>query len=290
MQNFHYYKPVSMTELWATISEISGSPVFLSGGTDLFPEMKLGKRSLDHVVDVKGISELEFASSEENQAIRIGANMTLSNLLEKDLFPPSMVFLKQAISSIGSLQIRNRATLIGNICRASPASDSVPPLICLGAKVKIEDGRNGRYLEVEDFLKGPGQTQLEEKEMVTEVMIPNPSGKSTGSFIKADRVSKDLAIVNVAVFIKLDSDGTTCSDAKIVLGAVGPTAVRVKAGEHLLIGKTISNLPSDEAADLAVKSCRPISDVRATADYRKALVHVLTRRAINNAAKDLYLH
>ena len=287
MENFHYYKPRSMGDLWATIREINGTPVFLSGGTDLFPEMKLGKRSVDHVVDVKGISELGFVFIEENDHMRIGANVTLSRLLEEDLSPPSMALLKEAVLSIGSQQIRNRATLIGNICRASPASDSVPPLMCLGARVRIEDGHDHKYLDLEAFLEGPGQTQLKNGEMVTEVLIPKPSGTFGGCFIKAYRVAKDLAMVNVAVLIELDSDGITCSDARIVLGAVGPTAIRVKSGEEVLVGKEIPNLPFEAVADLAMDSCRPISDLRATAEYRKRMVHVLTKRAISNAVKDL---
>ncbi len=287
MKNFKYYKPTTMGNLWATIREISGTPVFLSGGTDLFPEMKLGKRSVDHVVDVKGISELEFASIKENGHIRIGANVTLSKLLEKDLFPSSMALLKDAVLSIGSLQIRNKATLIGNICRASPASDSVPPLICLRARVRIEDGNDHKYLDLGAFLEGPGQTRLKSGEMVTEVLVPKPSGTFGGSFVKAGRVANDLAMVNVAVLIELDSDGITCSDARIVLRAVGPTAIRIKSGEKMLVGKEIPDLPFEAVADLAMNSCRPISDLRATTEYRKRMVYILTKRAIGNSVKNL---
>ena len=263
--------------------EIDGNPVFLSGGTDLFPEIKMGTRSVEHLIDLKEIPELDFVLSNEDNHIRIGANITLSKLLEKDLLPPSLSLLKDSVSSIGSPQVRNRATLIGNICRASPAADSVPSLICLGARVRVEDGHGSEYLDLEDFLEGPGQTQLKKGEMVTEVIVPRPSRKCSGSFIKLGRVAKDLALVNVAVLIEMDSDGATCSDAKIVLGAVGPTAIRVKRGEELLIGEKIRNIPFEAVGELAMGSCQPISDLRATADYRKKMVQVLTRRAIKEA-------
>lgn len=287
MENFNYYRPRAMEELWKIADEIDGAPVFLSGGTDLFPEMKLGRRSVHHLIDVKGISELEFVLSEENEHIRVGANITLSKILEKGLLPPSLSLLRDAVLSIGSQQIRNRATLIGNICRASPASDSIPPLICLGARVKVEDGHGSKYLDLEQFLQGPGQTQLKKREIVTEVLLPRPSREFRGSFIKLGRVAKDLAIVNVAVLVELDSDGMTCADARIVLGAVGPTAIRLKRGEELLVGKKIHDIPFEAVGDAAMDSCQPISDLRATEEYRKRMVHVLTRRAIHEAIEDL---
>ncbi len=288
MKNFHYHKPRRMEDVWKLMGEIDGEVLFLGGGTDLFPQMKQDLRYADHVIDLKKISELDFLRIEENQSIRIGANVTLSKLLGKNVLPKCLSLLTDAVYRIGSPQIRNKATLVGNICNASPAADSAPPLICLRAKVKVEDGRSHKHVDLEDFFKGPGQTILKREEMVTEVLIPYPSDSSKGAFIKLGRVAKDLATVNVGVLIELDPDGETCLDAKIVLGAVGPTAIRIMKCEDLLIGKKISDISSLEVVgEIAMESSKPISDVRATAEYRKKMVGVLTKRAINETLKSL---
>jgi len=274
-----------MKDVWKLLEEIDGEVVFLGGGTDLFPEMKRGSKHAIHVIDTKGISELDYVKTEKNQNVRISANITLSMLLQTGIMPTCLPLLTDALRSIGSPQIRNKATLVGNICRASPASDSVPPLICSRAKIRIEDGHDSQYVDVEDFFKGPGQTILNKKEMVTEVLVPCPSPASRGTFIKLSRVERDLATVNVAVLIELASDGITCSDARIVLGGVGPTAMRMKKCEDLLIGKRIHEIPLEIVGETAMASSKPIGDVRAASNYRKEMVRVSTKRAINQTLK-----
>jgi len=287
VENFHYYKPSRMKDVWKLLEEIDGEAVFLGGGTDLFPEMKRGSKHAIHVIDTKEISELDYVKTEKNQNVRISANITLSRLLQTDILPKSLPLLTDALRTIGSPQIRNKATLVGNICRASPASDSVPPLICLRAKIRIEDSHGFQYRDLEDFFKGPGQTILNRGEMVTEVMVPYEPVASRGIFIKLSRVERDLATVNVAVLIELASDGITCSDARIVLGAVGPTAMRMKKCEDLLVGKRIHEIPLETVGETAMASSKPIDDVRAASNYRKEMVRVLTKRAINQTLKRL---
>lgn len=284
MDNFHYYKPLTLESLWKLMAEIDGEAVFLSGGTDLFPQMKKGLRSINHMISLKEISELQYLKLKDGY-LHIGANITLSRLLEADSLPKSLTMLTGAVMRIGSPQIKNKATLVGNICNASPAADSVPPLICLGAKVKIEDGIRSNYVDLDNFLKGPGQTTLKRGEVITEVLVPIPSNCSKGTFIKLSRVSKDLATVNIAVLIDLASDGETCKDARIVLGSVGPKALRLKNCGDLLAGNKISELPLEDACELAMKSSEPIDDIRGTAEYRKTMVRVLTKRAIEETVK-----
>jgi carbon-monoxide dehydrogenase medium subunit len=282
MENFHYYKPVHIAEVWQIMEKTGGDCLFLAGGTDLFPEIKSNLKRPRHLIDVKGLSDYHFLNVED-QSIRIGANLSLSEFLENNFSSSPLSFLADAVQQIGSQQIRNRATLIGNICRASPAADSLPPLICLGAKVRVENARGSKYLDLEDFLIGPGKTLLEPGEMVTEVVIPKPSERTKGTFIKLGRVAEDCATINIAVSIELDADSLRCSHARIVFGAVGPTVIRAKRCEKMLEGEKIHESPLEAVADIAVNQCKPIDDVRATADYRKKMVRVLTKRALNSA-------
>jgi CO/xanthine dehydrogenase FAD-binding subunit len=273
MDNFYYYKPHSLERLWKLMAEVDGEAVLLSGGTDLFPQMKSGLRSIHCMIDLKEISELQYLKLADGY-LHIGANITLSSLLEEDSLPKSLTMLTSAVMRIGSPQIRNKATLAGNICNASPAADSVPPLICMGAKVKVQDGIRSDYLDLDNFLKGPGQTTLKRGEVITEVLVPIPSNRTKGTFIKLSRLSKDLATVNIAVLIELASDGETCKDAKIVLGAVGPKALRLKNCEDLFIGNKISDLPLDSACELAMKSSEPIDDIEETIKSFGSMSHL----------------
>jgi carbon-monoxide dehydrogenase medium subunit len=268
------------------MDEIDGEMLLLEGGTDLFPNMKQDLGHPEHVIDLKGIPELNYLKTEEGQHIRIGANITLSRLTKPDILPKSMSFLSKAILSIGSPQIRSKGTLIGNICNASPAADSVPPLICLKSQVKVEDGAGSRYVDIEEFLKGPGQTILKRGEVATEVLIPLPPNGSKGTFIKLGRVAKDLAAVNIAVLVELATDSTKCTNARVVLGAVGPTAIRMKKCEELLVGNRFKEIKLDAVAEVAMEACEPITDLRAKAAYRKKMVGMLSKRAINGVWGD----
>jgi CO/xanthine dehydrogenase FAD-binding subunit len=285
LDNFHYYKPRGMQDLWKLMADIDGEISLLEGGTDLFPRMKRGLSQPKHVIDLKGIQELDYVRKEEDQHIKIGANIPLYKLTDPTLLPGSMSFLSKAIGSIGSPQIRSKGTLIGNICNASPAADSVPPLICLNSQIRVEDGCGSRYVELEGFFKGPGETILNKGQVATEVLIPFAPNGSKATFIKLGRVAKDLAIVNIAVLIEFASE-QIIRNSRIVLGAVAPTTIRLKRCEELLVGHAFNEIQSDAIAEVAMQECKPISDLRATAQYRREMVGVLLKRAIKEILHD----
>ena len=225
----------------------------------------------------KRIPELQEISCDPEKGLKIGALATIESIHRfgpvREMFPS----LVQAASSIGSPQVRNRGTFVGNICRAVPSADSAPPLLTLGADVYIQGIEGKRKIALEEFFTGPGQTALKRGEIVTHLEVPVVPRRCV--YLKlATRHSMDLAIVGVAASAVL-RDGRV-SDIRIALGAVAPTPIRaMKAEEVLRNGFTSASL-IEEAARAAAAECRPIDDHRASASYRRDMVYVLTRRAL----------
>jgi carbon-monoxide dehydrogenase medium subunit len=282
MRPFEYFEPKTLEEAVFLLSRYNGKADVLAGGTDLLVEIKDHIRAPDYVVNIKKIPDLDRLDYDAKSGLRFGALVTAREIETSAIIPDKYRGLRKAASEIGSIQIRNRATVAGNICRASPSADTLPPLIADGASVKIYGAQGERIILLEQFFTGPGKTILKPNELVTEVTIP-PLAPHTGSiYIKhGRRKAMELATVAVAVF--LTRDGDTCRDIRIVLGAVAPTPIRAKRAEAALRGQKLDERSIATAADTAMGESRPISDVRGSADYRREMVRVLTRRAIGQA-------
>jgi carbon-monoxide dehydrogenase medium subunit len=191
--------------------------------------------------------------------------------------------MAEAAAAVGSIQTRNRATLGGNVCNASPAADTAPALIALSARARIASNRRQREVLLEEFFLGPGKTCLQPNELLKEIFIPSPAIKSGSSFQRCTRTAMDIALVNCAVFLSLASKREFIGDIRIALGAVAPTPVRAGPAETFLIGKIADGDAIEKAAELAAASVSPIDDVRSSASYRREMVRVLTRRALEEA-------
>jgi carbon-monoxide dehydrogenase medium subunit len=181
------------------------------------------------------------------------------------------------------VQTRNRATVVGNLCNASPAADTAPALLAYGAQVKLASLQGERSLPLTDFFVGPGRTALQDNELVAEVLLPAPTPQTGGAFFRRTRTAMDIAVVCVAVVLRLANG--TCQDAGIALGSVGPTPLRATRAEQALRGQTLTDRLLDEASRLAAEEARPIDDVRSTAEYRREMVRVLTRRGLAQAVE-----
>jgi aerobic carbon-monoxide dehydrogenase medium subunit len=200
----------------------------------------------------------------------------------------SYAALSVAAGTLGSPQVRNKATIVGNVCRASPSADCIPPLIALGAGVRITGGVAERTVAVEEMLLGPGRTILEPGEIVTALDIPPMPDHTGSSYYKlSPRKSLDLAVVGVAVMVRTNPGMSKCIDAKIVLGAVAPTAIRAKKAEGILGNGYLSESAICEAGRVAAEEARPVDDVRASAWYRKRMIDVVVKRAIGLALKEI---
>jgi carbon-monoxide dehydrogenase medium subunit len=194
--------------------------------------------------------------------------------------------LAQAVRDLGSIQVRNRATVVGNICRASPSADTLPPLIADGASARIYGPGGERVVLLEEFFTGPGRTVLKPDELVTEITIPPPPPRTGRIYIKHGR-RKAMELATVGVAISLTLEGDTCREIRIALGAVAPTPIRARRAEALLRDQVIDERLADAAARAARDESRPIGNVRASAEYRREMVEVLTRRAIGQAMETL---
>jgi carbon-monoxide dehydrogenase medium subunit len=185
---------------------------------------------------------------------------------------------------VGSIQIRNRATIGGNMCNATPSADTAPALIALNATAKIAGGAGERSMNLEEFFKGPGRNAMDPAEILTAITIPKVGPHLVGEYIKfSPRDMMDLAYIGVAVVYDLGSD-KKCTGVRIVLGAVAPTPIRARNSEALLEGQVLSEELATKVGDEAAREAKPISDVRSSADYRRAMVGVMTKRAVLNAA------
>jgi len=268
MRNFEYRKCTSLSEVTGLLC---GESVFLlAGGTDLLVGMRGGKYSPRMILDIKDIPELKVLREDE-AGITIGAAVTLNRVERFQPVARHVPVLAKACHSVGSFSIRNRATLAGNICNASPAADTAAALYCLGAMVNIAGPGGERYLAIEEFFTGPGKTALENGELVVSVLIAKPYPAGKGVYYKASRTgSVDLATVGVAV--QKRDDGI-----RIAVSAAAPTPVRVKAVERAVSGGMTD---WNAAAALVKDDIIPITDLRGSREYRCHLAEALIRRGL----------
>jgi len=286
MKGFEYYAPHSLEEALSLLDNWKEKAKVLAGGTDLIVQMKNGNARPAFIVDAKNIPELNRLELDDGKSLYIGAAVPLSKIIT---FPPVMErfgILYQACSIIGSMQLRNRGTVGGNICNAAPSADSAPPLLCLGAQAIVARLGGNRIVPLDSFFLGPGQTTLEPNELLVgiEVPVPAPPTHSSGCYLRhTPRQDMDIAVVGVASFLVISKQKNLCQEARIALGAVAPTPIRVPQAESILAGRVLTEEAIEEAAERAAEAARPISDMRGSAGYRKEIVKVLTRRTLKRA-------
>ena len=281
LQGFEYAEPTSLEEAFAILGRNEGARI-LAGGTDLVLGMRERKFEPRVVVNIKRIPSLDRMKIDDHGGLRIGALVTINAIDSSDRVRTTFPILASAAHSLGSYQIRNRATVGGNLCNASPAADTAPPLIALGAVAKIAGPRDERIVKLEDFFVGPGKTALSKGEILVEIDVPSPPRGSYGAYLKhGPRNAMDIATVNAALMCTLS--GHKCEDARIVLGSVAPTPMRARKAEAAIRGKPVDENTVRKAAELASEECSPISDVRASAEYRRAMVKAVVRRLFRDA-------
>jgi CO/xanthine dehydrogenase FAD-binding subunit len=280
LPRFDYIVPKTLDEALKFLNEHKGSVKLLAGGTDLVPQLK--KRELktpEYVIDLKGIPGLDSISYDA-EGLYIGPLATISSIAQYPAVQEHYPMLVQAALGMASPQVRNRGTFAGNICNAVPSADSAPPLLALGAIVKIKSFNRERTIPIEQFFTGPRKTMLAADEMLVGITVPKPLPESCGVYLKlSPRHSMDLAIVSVAA-VGTNKNGV-CKDIRIALGAVAPTPICAPMAEAILQGKPITSALINEAAKNAITQCSPIDDHRASQEYRCDMVYVLTKRALN---------
>ena len=274
MKKFEYLKPDSIEETISILSQHGEKAQILNGGTDLIVGIRDKIIQPEYLIDIKAISQLNRITYNKQDGLNIGATVTLNEISNSKVVQTHYPILVKACKTVGSYQVRNRATLVGNICNASPAADTTPPLLVLDAKVNIIGPIGEKIVPIHQFFTGVKKNILKKGEIVTSITIPPIKGKWFGVYLKQGRKKEvDLATVGVAVVCIRD-------EVRIALGAVAPVPVRAFKTEELLKGKTIDESLLEKAGKSALTEVSPISDIRSSQEYREEIIKVLVRRAI----------
>lgn len=281
----NYYAPATLEEAFDCLKAGRGPAAVIAGGTDLIPELRLRNREIARVVDLRHL-HLDTIRV-ENGALILGAVLTHAQVSDSEEIRRCLPMLAAACSEVGGLPVRNRGTLGGNLATASPAADAAPPLLAYDAEVELSGAGGVRRLALCDFFLGPRRTELWVDEILTRIIVPLPPQWSAGRFIKlGKRSAMAIAVISVAVRLDLD-DGGRIAAARIAIGSAAPTPRRITTAEDCLISRLPGTAVFEEAAATAAQHAEPISDVRASAEYRRRMVDVLTRRALAGVWKEL---
>jgi CO/xanthine dehydrogenase FAD-binding subunit len=279
-QEFEYLAPKTLDETLILLDNYKDkSARILAGGTDLLVKMKTIDLKTDYLINIKNIPELNLIDT--SGGLKIGAAVPLSHIERIGKVKERYPALYEGIKSMAVIAVRNMGTIVGNICNASPAADTVPPLIAYGAEVKLVSKRGERTVLVEDFITGVGKTVIEADEIITQVNIPEKKKYSGSAFSKKGRVKADIAKINLAVY--LEREENICKDCKIVLGSVAVKAIRAKEAEGLLKGQKASTSLIDKIAKKASEEIKPINDIRSSIEYRTEIARVIVEDAVRIA-------
>jgi carbon-monoxide dehydrogenase medium subunit len=274
-----YITVASMQEAISIFGESPHDSRIVAGATDLILELERGIHpGVRKLIDITRIAGVDWIT-EEDDWIHLGPLVTHNHCAGSSLLQKHAFALSKACWEVGAPQIRNRGTIVGNLVTASPANDSIPPLMALGARVTLKSYLGERTVQLDEFYTGVRKTVMEPGEVITNVAFPRPNNNTRSTFVKiALRRAQAIAIVNVAVVVEFD--GTKVTDAKITMGSVAPTVIHAAQAEEFLIGKALSMDIAVEAGDLASKDAQPISDLRGSSEYRKEMIRVSVRRAL----------
>ncbi|TDE40996.1 FAD binding domain-containing protein [Antarcticimicrobium sediminis] len=273
-----YYKPATFEEAVALVAGAEGVTRILAGGTDVLVQMRSDIITPDTLIDIKAIPGTHEITRTKDGGWRLGVAVTGAEMSEHPELGRDWPGVVEAMDLIGSTQVQGRATPVGNLCNGSPAADSVPAMIAAGAAVTVTGPEGSREIPVEQIPVGPGKTSLAKGEIITALTLPPRGAQGGDAYLRfIPRTEMDIAVVGCAVNLRLNGDVIT--EARMVLGAVAPTAVVVHAAADALVGRTLDEDALTALSDLAEASCNPIDDKRGTIKFRTHTAGVLARRA-----------
>ncbi len=279
-----YYTPITIDEAIDLIGDMADRARIVAGATDLLLELERGQRpEIDVLIDISRIAGLDLISMDGDR-IRLGPLVTHNHCAASKLLRKRAYTLARACWEVGAPQIRNRGTIAGNLITASPANDSIPALMALGAEVELRSRDGDRTISLVDFYTGVRKTVMRPDEILTSISFPIPVENASSTFIKLGlRQVQAIAVINAAVLIERQDE--IVQRAVITLGSVAPTIIHAEKAESFLIGKTLSSEVIDHAAELAAQAAQPIDDLRSSAQYRRDMVHICTRRGLRAIAR-----
>jgi len=283
LPQFKYYKPRTLDEALKLLNELDEAKV-IAGGTDLLIDMRIGRYRPKNIIDINDLNELKYIV-DDGDWIRIGALTRLQELIDSEIVREKLPILYEAVYHMASWQIRNMATIGGNLCNASPAADTAPPLMVLEAKLRVISIEGERTIDVREFFSGPRKTVLKRNELLKEIMVPVYKDYGYSYMKLGRRNSFTLSIVSVASLVKVEDN--VFSDVRIALNSIAPTPIRAFSVEKYLVGRKVAIDSIKAASKLVAKDISPITDIRATAEYRRDMAIVLTYDALKVALKRL---
>jgi xanthine dehydrogenase iron-sulfur cluster and FAD-binding subunit A len=277
-----YLNATSIEEVLQTLRDKGERARIVAGGTDLILELERGvRKGVDTLIDVTRIPKLDQINLDEDNIIHLGALVTHNHCVQSKLICDRAYPLARAAWEVGAPQIRNRGTVAGNLITASPANDTITPLVALGASVTLQSLNGTRQIPLQDFYTGVRKTVMQADEMLVDISFPAMQTSQRGTFIKlALRRAQAISLVNVAIILDIQAD--TGRSASITLGAVAPTIIHAPEAEQYLAGKKLTAEVIEEAARLTMNASRPIDDVRGSAAYRREMVRVCTLRGLRS--------
>ncbi len=284
LPQFKFLAPTNLDEACALLKKHQGKIKVKAGGTDMIVRLSHRAVKPDYLMTLKKIPGLNEISWDDQGGLVIGALALLREVEVSPIILEHAPMLARAAHATATVQIRNMGTVMGNICNASPSADNIPTLVAMEASIVAFSERGQREISLDDFFLGPGRTALAADELAIAIKVPAPAPKTGVSYQKVSQRSKvDIAAVNIGALVTLDGAGN-CARVRISMGAVGPTPLRARQAEEFLAGKPASAANLAEAGRLAAADASPISDVRASKEYRKLMVEVLSQRALAEAS------
>jgi carbon-monoxide dehydrogenase medium subunit len=303
MKKFDYLKPKTLEEAIGLLDQYGEKAALIAGGTDVIVKVKQKTISPDVLISLQGIPGLD--KMQYDGSLRMGPMVTHRTIEKSELIRKEFSALADAADVLGSVQIRNVATIGGNLCTGAPSADTAPPLLVLGAQLKLKDAKSERTITINQFFTGPGETVLEQREILTEIVIPKPLPNTGSAYWKHQRrQALDLPILGVAALLSLnkatitrsdilcapapistvlhsiEEDDLVCKEVRIALGVAAPTPMRAVKAENLLRGKKMSDELLEEVAAMASKEAQPRDSIRAEAWYRREMINVLVKRMV----------
>ena len=277
-QEFEYFEPRTIEEALSLLAKYEGKARVIAGGTDLLVWMKMGRVSPEYLINISRIPALRYLITDKG--LRVGALTPFREVEKHGLIQRKYTAFYEAAKAVTSVQIKNMGTIGGNLCNASPAADSAPPLIAFGGQLRLAEGKKERVISIEEFFVGNGVTCLSPKELLLEILLAEAPASTGSAFIKVARVAADLAKISIAA--KVVRDGKSCQDCGIAMGGVAKVPMRLKKTEEVLRGRKFDPALVEKAGQVASEEIQPRSR-RSTSFYKKEVTKVLIRDAINLA-------
>jgi carbon-monoxide dehydrogenase medium subunit len=281
LKPFEYFEPQTLEEAVALLEKHGGDARIMAGGTDLLVKMKAREIVPGILVNLKSVSDphLWAIAPDRGGGLKLGALVTLQSIHDSDLVKQRVAVLAETVKRMASHQVRNMATIGGNLCNAAPSADLAPPLMALGGGLTVMGPKGERAVELDDFFRNPGETDLTDHEILVDIRVPGLEDSARITYEKLN-LREAMALSTVGVAVKLRLTNGYCEEVRIVLGAVGPTPMRARQAENLLGGRKLGPELIEKAARVASHEAKPITDVRGSATYRRDMVASLVRKAI----------